>query len=91
MLALALPWRSRFEAQPQLTIDNYNVKAKLKKRFSKSWDVMTPFEDPSVIEGRRWKLAYISIQSIMLGRAARLMTSQGYHFCDFRDIRVRLN
>ena len=22
----------------------------------------------------------------MLGRAARLMTSQGYHFCDIRDI-----
>ena len=60
-----------------VSIDNYNVKAKLKKRFSKSWDVITPFEEPSIIEGRRWKLAYISIQSIMHGRAARLMTSQG--------------
>ena len=70
-----------------MRIDNYNVKAKLKKRFSKSWDVITPFEEPSIIEGRRWKLAYISIQSIMHGRAARLMTSQGCHFCDFRDFR----
>ena len=55
MLALALPWRSRFEAQPQLTIDNNNVTAKLNERLSKSWDVITPFEEASVIEGRRWK------------------------------------
>ena len=30
----------------------------LKERLSKSWDVITPFEEPSVIEGRRWKLAF---------------------------------
>ena len=73
-----------------MKIDNYNVKAKLKKRLSKSWDVITPIEEPSVIEGRRWKLVYISIQSIMHGRAARLMTSRGCHFCDFRDFCVTL-
>ena len=69
-----------------MTIDNNNVTAKLNERLSKSWDVITPFEEASVIEGRRWKLAYISIRSITLGRAARLMTSQGYHFCDICDL-----
>jgi len=51
---------------------------KVNDNMDQSWDGTTPFTEPSVIERIRWKLTYISIQSIMLGRAERFMSSQDY-------------